>query len=92
MIDIVKCEAIAMLHLSGDERELLSVRAEALAEGFAGIDGVGTDEVSPLVSVLELHNVLREDISEKLLPRDEIMANAPEQYDGYFQVPGTIGN
>jgi aspartyl/glutamyl-tRNA(Asn/Gln) amidotransferase C subunit len=41
--------------------------------------------------VLNLQNVLREDAAKKLLSREELLSNAPEQYDGYFQVPGTLG-
>jgi len=33
---------------------------------------------------------MREDVAVKLLPRDELLANAPEEYDGYFKVPGTL--
>ena len=46
--------------------------------------------MQPLVSVLDIKNVLREDIEAKTISRDEILENAPEQYDGYFQVPGTL--
>ena len=90
LLDIIKYETVAMLSLSGDEREQLAKRAGALAESFETIGKINADGVTPLISVLNLHNVLREDTAEKLLTRDEIMSNAPEQYDGYFQVPGTL--
>ena len=90
MLDIGKYEPVAMLSLSGDERERLGERAGALAESFAKVGEIETDGVTPLISVLNLHTVLREDTAEKQLTRDEIMSNAPEQYDGYFQVPGTL--
>jgi len=90
MFDIKRYEAIAMLDLPDDERESLSERAGALLERFDILENADTENVEPLVSVLDLHTVLREDISEKHLVRDEILANAPEQYDGYFLVPGTL--
>ena len=90
MVDIAKYEAMAMLDLPDDERRLLGKRAAALADSFAALDGIDAEEALPLVSVLDIHTALREDISEKVLTRDEIMANAPEQQDGYFRVPGTI--
>ena len=90
MLDVSKYETVAMLRLSDDERTLIAARAEAFAEGFDALDAVDTDDVEPLVSVLDAHTVLREDVSEKLLTRDEVMANAPEKHDGYFQVPGTL--
>ena len=90
MLNITKYESVAMLRLPDDERELLGNRAGALEDSFNALDGINTDGIEPLVSVLDVHTVLREDISEKLLTRDEIMANAQEQHDGYFQVPGTL--
>ena len=90
MLDFLKYEAVSMLDFSDDERETLIKRAEACIEGFGKLETIEVGGVEPLVSVLSMHTVLREDVSEKLLSRDEVMANAPEQYDGYFQVPGTL--
>jgi len=90
MIDIKKYEAIAMFDLPDDEREWVGEQAKFLAESFDELGKINADDVEPLVSVLNIEMALREDISEKLITRDEILANAPEQYDGYFQVPGTL--
>ena len=90
LMDITKYEAMAMFDLSEEERGQLGKRAGDLAESFGALDDIDTDGVPPLVSVLCVHSVFREDVSERILTRDEIMATAPEQYDGYFQVPGTL--
>ena len=90
MIEIKEYEDMAMLEIPDDEREVLSGRFNRLADGFSTLEKIDTDDVEPLVTVLDLHNIMREDVTKKLLPRDEILANAPEQYDGYFQVPGTL--
>ena len=91
MRDIRDYEAMAMLDLQEDERELIGGRFDAVTCGFAALGQIDTECVAPLVTVLDLNNVLREDVAYKLLTRDEVLANAPEQYDGYFQVPGTLG-
>ena len=83
-------EAMAMLDLPDSERELLSGRLSELAAGFAVLDEINAEGVAPLVTVLGLHNVLREDAAEKRFSRDELLANAPERHEGYFQVPGTL--
>jgi len=90
MIDITKYEAMAMFDLSDEERGKLCTRAGELVESFSALESIDTGGVEPLVSVLDTRNVLRGDMSERILTRDEIMANAPEQYDGYFRVPGTL--
>jgi len=81
---------MAMLDLSEDERVLLKERFDAISGGFSALDAYDTDGVEPLVSVLDLQNVLREDVSVKFMSREELMANAPESHDGYFQVPAAI--
>jgi len=90
MENIQSYEAMAMLELSDDERELLSARFEKITDGFSALDAIDTAGALPLVSVLSLNNVMREDVCKKDFTRDEILSNAPEQYDGYFQVPGTL--
>jgi len=91
VLNIKDYEAMAMLDLSDDEREPLSGRLGTIADGFTTLEQIDTDGIKPLVTVLDRHNVLREDVAAKLLTRDEILSNAPESYDGFFQVPGTLG-
>jgi len=91
MFEIKDYEAMAMLDLQDDERDLLRGRLEDLCESFGALEKIDTDDAAPLVTVLDARNIMREDVAEKLFTRDELLANAPEQYDGYFQVPGTLG-
>ena len=90
MFDVGKYEGAAMIELSDEERAELAERAGSIADGFARLDGIDVEGVEPLVTVLDVCNVMREDVAAKLLSRDEIMANASEEYDGYFKVPGTL--
>ena len=83
-------EKMAMLDLSESERAVLKERFEEISGGFAALDAYDTDGVEPLVSVLDLNNVLREDVSTEFMPREEVLANAPESFDGYFRVPAAI--
>ena len=90
MINIKEYEDMMMFDLPDDERARLSLRLNALADSFAVLGQVNTDGAEPLVTVLDLQNIMREDVSGQLVTRDELMSNAPEQYDGYFKVPGTL--
>ena len=87
---IEEYESMMMFDLSDGERAQLSLRMESLADSFAALEQIDTDSVEPLISVLELHNVLREDVPAKFVTREELLSNAPEQLDGYFKVPGTL--
>ena len=79
-----------MLELSEAERSVLMERFNGITDGFSALDVYDTNDAEPLVTVLERQNVLREDVSAKVIPRADLLANSPEQYDGYFQVPAAI--
>ena len=83
-------ESMAMLDLSDAERLRLKERFDEIAGGFSALDAVDVEGVEPLVSVLDLHNIMREDVSAEFIKREELLSNAPEQHDGYFQVPAAI--
>ena len=90
MENIKDYEAMSKLNLSEDERRLISSHADILIDSFGRLERIDTSGVEPLITVLEGKNVFREDISVKMLSREELMTNAPEQRDGYFQVPKTL--
>jgi len=90
IIDLKEYEAMAMLDLPDDEREKLGKRYDEIVGGFSALERIDTNSLEPLVTVLDMNSIMREDVSVKFLTRDAILANAPEQYDGYFQVPGTL--
>ena len=90
MIDIEKYEALSKIRLTEAERALLSKNFNFLTENFTGFEKINTGNTEPLLSVLDIQNVLREDTAEKNFSRKEILSNAPEQCDGYFSVPKTI--
>jgi len=86
-------EDMAMLDLPDDERKIIGERFDEITGEFSALEQYDTTGVEPLVTVIDLHhNVLREDIPAKFMPREELLENAPEQHEGYFQVPGTLDN
>jgi len=90
MRDIEQYEAVAKFDLPDAERQWISKSAGILAESFKALEAVDTSGVLPLCTVLSAHNVMREDVSEKKISREELLWGAPEQYDGYFQAPKTL--
>ena len=90
MFDIKNYESMAKFCLQESERAFLSDCANILIKSFDEMEEIDTDNIEPLITVLNIKNVLREDISAKYMSREELLSNAPEQYDGYFQVPKTL--
>jgi len=83
-------ESMAMLDLPEAERVSLEARFKEVSGGFSALDAYDTGGVEPLVTVLDSFNVVREDVSAKFISREKLLENAPEQHDGYFQVPAAI--
>ncbi|MCL2579131.1 MAG: Asp-tRNA(Asn)/Glu-tRNA(Gln) amidotransferase subunit GatC [Oscillospiraceae bacterium] len=89
-MEISKYESLTKLNLTEIERTQIEKIANKLIVSFEDLREIDTKNVEPLVSVLVLQNVLREDINVKSISREELLSNAPEQYGGYFQVPKTL--
>ena len=83
-------EAMAKLKLTAEERTWTEAVFVSLQERFAALESIDTENTAPLISVLDMENVFREDIAVQLVPRDELLEGAPEDYDGYWQVPKTL--
>ena len=90
MKNIKEYEAMAKLDLPETERQKLSGRVEELLNSFSALERIDTAGTRPLVTVLDIQNIMRNDVAGKFVTREELLSNAPEQYDGYFQVPKTL--
>jgi aspartyl-tRNA(Asn)/glutamyl-tRNA(Gln) amidotransferase subunit C len=91
MQKIEELAAIEKLTLSDEEKAFMEAKIKILEESFAALKQIDTKGIEPLISVMDMQNVLRDDVACKMLSRAELLANAPEQDDGYFQVPKTLG-
>jgi len=89
-VDIKEYEAMSKIDLPESERALISEKAGMLKESFLSLASVGTNGVEALVTVLDIQNVLRPDISVKPFSRKELLENAPASHDGYFEAPKTL--
>lgn len=69
-------------HLAGELSNIMTF-VEQLAE-------VNTDGVQPMTSVADLALPQREDAVTDGNCRDKVLANAPEQQDGFFLVPKVV--
>lgn len=89
-MDIKRYEKMMKLDLPEGERAKIQGWAEMLVQSFEDLEEISTQGIEPMFTVLTQTNVLREDVPKKLFTREEMLKNAPEQYEGYFQVPKTL--
>ena len=89
-INLPELERMAKLRLSDAERADAARCLDFLAADFTRLSRVDTADVKPLVHGIERANRFREDRARQTISREKLLENAPEQSDGYFQVPKTL--
>ncbi|OKO91679.1 Asp-tRNA(Asn)/Glu-tRNA(Gln) amidotransferase subunit GatC [Geobacillus proteiniphilus] len=90
-IDQVKHVAdLARLAITDEEAEMFTKQLDAIITFAEQLNELDTEDVPPTSHVLDMRNVMREDIPEPGLPREEVLKNAPDQQDGQFRVPAIL--
>jgi aspartyl-tRNA(Asn)/glutamyl-tRNA(Gln) amidotransferase subunit C len=82
---------LARLAITDAEVDKFTKQLDAIITFAEQLNEVDTDHVEPTNHVLDMKNVLREDIPQKGLPREEVLKNAPDHQDGQIKVPAIMG-
>ncbi len=85
--DVEHVAALARLHLTDDELDLMEGQLSRILEAIAAISDVDTSHVGPTASVLALENVMREDVTTDGMSREAALANAPLREGDHLRVP-----
>ena len=90
MIDrdqVLHVARLARLSLSEVEVERMSSELSTILDHIEKISELELEGVEPTSHVVELENVLRPDEPRPSLPREQALANAPDEAGGDFRVP-----
>jgi aspartyl-tRNA(Asn)/glutamyl-tRNA(Gln) amidotransferase subunit C len=91
-LDAVRYVAqLARLELTDDEVARYAGQLTGMLEHFADIDELDLSDIEPMTQPLPLVNVLRDDVVQPSLDRDEVLDAAPAAEDGRFRVPSIMG-
>jgi aspartyl-tRNA(Asn)/glutamyl-tRNA(Gln) amidotransferase subunit C len=88
---VVKVARLARLELTPDEIEQATHQLGDMLDHFADIDALDLSDVAPMHQPYPLVNVMRDDVEQDCLDRDEVLAGAPRHEDGQFWVPPITG-
>ncbi len=88
--EVARIENLAELSLSEGEREEMREDLNEILNHFEKLQELDTEEVDPLMHILNLKNVLREDSPRETVSREEALKNAPARKGKFFQVPAVI--
>ena len=81
---------LAKLELSDEEKEAAKSDMGRMLDYIDKLNALDTSSVEPMSHVFPVHNVFREDVVTNGDDRDHMLANAPEERDGQYQVPKTV--
>lgn len=81
---------LARVELSETEVETYSEQLSEIIGHFDTLEGVDTDGIEPTAHTLPIRNVFADDVSRPSLPRDEVLALAPNTEDGYLRVRAVL--
>ena len=89
--DVAKVARLARLDIDEAQVEHFTEQLAKVLDHFKDIDALSLDDIEPMTQPYPLVNVLRADVEQPGLDRDEVLAAAPEAEDGRFRVPPIIG-
>ena len=88
--EVLHVAGLARLALSEEEIQRLQYELGRILDHFQKLQELDTENVPITSHVLPMTNVFREDKPGPSLPRDDVLANAPDQVEGFFRVPRII--
>lgn len=88
--DVEQVAALARLALSDEEKAKFAEQLGAILRYVEKLNELDTDGVEPTSHVLPLANVMREDEPRPSWPREQVLANAPDEENGQFRVPSVL--
>jgi aspartyl-tRNA(Asn)/glutamyl-tRNA(Gln) amidotransferase subunit C len=77
---------LARLGLSEEEKDIFAAQLSAILDYFQVLQQLDTETVVPTTTAIPSQNVMRDDVAEPSLPREDILANAPNAVDTFFRV------
>jgi aspartyl-tRNA(Asn)/glutamyl-tRNA(Gln) amidotransferase subunit C len=81
---------LAKLELTDEEIVRYTGQLSAVLDYASELQKIPTDAIAPTASVLPISTVMREDVVQPSLPRDQAVANAPDAIEGQFRVDAVL--
>ena len=83
-------EQLNQLALTPEEQDKMLDFFAAREADWEALAHIDTADVERMVHVRPMVNVLRDDVAAQPFSRDDLLAQAPESMDGYWQVPRVL--
>ncbi len=78
---------LARLELTDEEVNKYSQQLGSILKYVEQMNEIDTTGIEPMPHAIPVYNVMREDVVKYEQTKEELMANAPFEEDGFFRVP-----
>ncbi len=85
--DVKHVAKLARLELTEEEINKYSKQLGEILKYVEQMNEVDTTGIEPMPHAIPVYNVMREDVVKYEQTKQELMANAPYEEDGFFRVP-----
>ncbi len=85
--DVEHVAKLARLELTEEEKELYTKQLGDVLKYVEQMNEVDTSNVEPMAHAIDFVNVMRDDKVVYEQTKEELMANAPDEENGFFKVP-----
>ena len=83
-------ESLNELRLTEEEKEKAMAVFAMMDEEVAGLEQVDTENTEVMVHCMPMTNVLREDVREQVVTREQLLEGAPERSEDSWVVPRLV--
>jgi aspartyl-tRNA(Asn)/glutamyl-tRNA(Gln) amidotransferase subunit C len=81
---------LARLEFIGEDKKEIKKDMEKIITFMDQLNTVDTDGVEPLIFMSDSVNVLREDIAQITISKEQALKNAPKKDSDYFRIPKVL--
>ena len=85
--EVAHLARLARLEVTDDELDAFAGQLDVILESMKTLSEVDTEGVEQTSHAVPLVNVFREDKHQPSLPREDVLAGAPDTAEGRFRVP-----
>jgi aspartyl-tRNA(Asn)/glutamyl-tRNA(Gln) amidotransferase subunit C len=85
--EVAHLARLARLAVSDEELDLFAGQLDVILGAVARVGEVAAADIPPTSHAVPMTNVLRPDEERPCLPREAVLAGAPDVEDGKFRVP-----
>ncbi len=90
MIDVDNVAMLSRLSFTEEEKEALTKDLENIIAFANELSQIDTTGVEPTAHIMPIKNRFRKDIAATEFTRDELLSNAPAEYEGCLSVPKVV--